>query len=169
MLIGTLLEYLRQNDDRVARLWVQKVRKAGNLKKYKMLGDAELLGINKALFKNLSLWIAGETDKNRLGEYFVDLGKLRRREGFPLSDVSFAMLLVQRTLFDCLTEPPEADNALALSRTMDVIRQTADFFFLGFYYLTKGYLEDTYVAFNREELLPSDVLNKYFPDDFYFK
>jgi hypothetical protein len=35
--------------------------------------------------------------------------------------------------------------------------------------MMKGYLEDTYLAMGRDELMPEEKLKKYFKDEFFFK
>ena len=52
---------------------------------------------------------------------------------------------------------------------MEAADQVGDFFFLGSYYLTKGYLEDTFMRMRREQCLDDETLNRYLPDDFFFK
>ena len=47
--------------------------------------------------------------------------------------------------------------------------QVADFFMLGSYYLTKGFLEETFLRLRKGEKMTDEVLGKYFRDDFFFK
>jgi hypothetical protein len=40
---------------------------------------------------------------------------------------------------------------------------------LGSYYLTKGFLEETFLRMRHGEKMTTEVLSKYFKDDFFFK
>lgn len=169
MMFKGLMDVLLSKNEGITRIWVQKVRNSQNLKRYNSLSDAELLHVNEDLYKMLARWIDRDIDKNQVGAFFVDLGKIRRREGFPISEVSYALLLAQRSVLEYLTNESLVDSSMVLYQILNLTKQVADFFFLGSYYMQKGHLEDTYVALNRDESLTDDLLKKYFGDDFFFK
>jgi hypothetical protein len=165
----SLMDVLMTKNEGVVRIWIQKVRNSPNLKKYNALGDDDLLNLNIDMYKVLGRWIDRDIDKNLVGAYFVDLGKTRRREGYPVSEVSFSMLLAQRSVLEYLTNESLVDSSMILYQILNLTKQISDFFFLGSYYMVKGYLEDTYVALNRDQALPDEILKQYFADDFFFK
>jgi hypothetical protein len=169
MLLKGLMDILTSKSEGIARIWVRKVRKASNLKRYNIMTDDELLAINCKLYKTLALWFEKEIDKNNIGAFFVELGKARREQGFPVSEVSFAILLAQRSVLEYITNESVLDTSMALYTVIDLTTQVADFFFLGSYYMMKGYLEDTFIALSKDESMSEDVLRKYFSDEFFFK
>jgi hypothetical protein len=169
MIFKGLMDVLTLKSEGISRIWVRKVRKAVNLKTYNSLSDDELLDINAELYRMLALWFEKEIDKNRIGSFFVQVGKIRRSEGFPVSEVTFAFLLAQRSVVEYMTNESIVDSSMALYTIVDLTNQVSDFFFLGSYYMMKGYLEDTYLALSRDEALSADVLKKYFSDEFFFK
>jgi hypothetical protein len=169
MMFKGLMDVLLSKNEGITRIWMQKVRNSQNLKKYNTLSDAELMHINEDMYKMLARWIDRDIDKNQIGSFFVDLGKVRRREGFPISEISYALLLAQRSVLEYLTNESLVDSSMVLYQILNLTKQVADFFFLGCYYMEKGHLEDTYVALNRDEAMTDDMLKKYFADDFFFK
>jgi len=168
-MLKSLMDVLVSKNEGIIKAWVRKVRDSPNLVTYNCLSDDELQNLNYDMYKKLSQWIEREVDKNALGSFFVDLGKRRRIAGFPVSEVTYAMLLAQRSVIEYLTNESVVDNAMALYQVLNVTKQVADFFFLGSYYMMKGYLEDIYVALNRDQILPDDIIKKYLADDFFFK
>mgnify|MGYP007112204438 CR=1 FL=1 len=166
---NNVMQSLRQSSDRLAGDWTRRVRRETALRKYNSFGDPALLDMNRTLFRNLVLWLDGDIDRNQTGSFFVDLGKVRRSEGFPVSEVAYALMLVQRTVFEFLRRENADRSPEGLDAILDLTGRAADFFYLGAFYMLKGHLEDTYIAFSRHEALPNDVLKKYFFDDFYFK
>jgi len=168
-MLKSLMDVLIAKNEGIIRIWVQKVRNSPNLNKYNSLSDDELMVMNIDVFKILGRWIDRDVDKNLVGAFFVDLGKSRRKEGFPVSELSYSLLLAQRAVLEYLTNESLVDSSMILYQILNLSKQVADFFFLGSYYLVKGYLEDTYVALNRDEAMPDAVLRQYFGDDFFFK
>lgn len=168
-MLKKIMDVLTLNPESLVRIWIRKIRKAANLKKYNSLPDEELQAMNVKLYKMLALWFEKEIDKNKIGSFFVDIGKLRRSEGFAVSEVTYALLLAQRSVLEYISNESTLDSSMALYNVLDLTNQVADFFFLGSYYMMKGYLEDTYVALSQDEAISEEVLKKYFSDEFFFK
>lgn len=160
---------LLTNSEAIGRAWVKLVRKSGNLKIYNSLTDDTLQKNNGKVMRMLLLWFEKEADKNRIGAFFVDIGKNRRKEGYAVSEICYALFLAQHAVLEYISTNYINDSPIALYTTMNSSVQIADFFFLASYYMTKGYLEDTFIALNRDEAMPVDTLRKYFSDDFFFK
>jgi hypothetical protein len=165
----SLMDVLLSKNEGIIRIWVQKVRNSPNLRKYNSLSDETLLNFNMDVYKILGRWIDRDIDKNLVGAFFVDLGKTRRKEGYPVSEVSYSILLAQRAVLEYLTNESIVDSSMVLYQILNLTKQISDFFFLGSYYMVKGYLEDTYLALNRDQSIPDEILKQYFTDDFFFK
>jgi hypothetical protein len=61
------------------------------------------------------------------------------------------------------------ENTLRMYQSMGIMTEVAEFFLLGCFYLTKGFLEATYTHMNSQDHVSKELLNKYFRDDFFFK
>ncbi len=164
-----LADIVIEHSDNLSKQWIRKVRQAGNLKTYNALSGARLLEHSNQLHKMLCAWFDKEADKNKIGAFFVEIGKTRLREGFAISEVSYAIFLAQRTVLEFLTNDYLSDSSIAMYNALNLSGQVAEFFLLGNYYMMKGYLEDIFVSLNRDECLPVETLRKYFSDDLFFK
>lgn len=168
-MVNSLSEKLTVHCESLARLWIKKIRKAENLKTYNTLSDDELVRINSKVYKTLALWFDKEIDKNAIGAFFVNIGKERRTQGFAVSEVSYALFLSQKAVQEYIANENLLANSMALYSIMGLSSQVADFFYLGSYYMVKGYLEDTYIAMQKNEAISEEKLRTYFSDDFFFK
>jgi hypothetical protein len=61
------------------------------------------------------------------------------------------------------------ESPVKMYQSMGVISQVSEFFLLGCFYLTKGYLEAVYTKMNVHDSVEEELLKKYFKDDFFFK
>lgn len=168
-MVNIIADRFALNCETLAQTWLKKVRKAENLRTYNEMPDAELIGVNSKIYVKLSLWFQKEIDKNQIGAFFVDIGKERKKQGFSVSEVSFALLLSLRTVQEYLMNEDIGEGSMKMYLLMNMSSQVADFFFLGSYYMMKGYLEDTYLEIQKNECLPEERLKAYFRDDFFFK
>lgn len=165
VLIDTL--NLRARD--FAFRWKDQIRKSPQLKHYNTLGDEDLIGRNIPLYPLLSRTLDRGMDRSRVGDFFVSLGKSRMAEGFPVSEQIYAVNLAQQGVIEYLMTDFVLDSSVRMYQAMGIVKRVSEFFLLGCFYLTKGFLEATYTHMNRKDAVSEELLKKYFKDDFFFK
>jgi hypothetical protein len=152
-----------------ASRWKDRIRKAPQLKHYNALDDETLIESDAPFYSLLARTLDRGIDKSLLGDFFVHLGKQRMRDGFPVSEVIFAVNLAQKIVLEYIMTEFAPDNAVRMYQAMNVASQVAEFFLMGCFYLTKGFLEETYTRMNSKDSVSEELLKKYFRDDFFFK
>lgn len=167
--MNKLMDILSFNNERIGQKWIKLIRKSENTKAYTAIPDDELLKITTKIYKMLELWFEKEADKDSIGGFFVEIGKSRRNDGFGVSEIAYALFLGQRAILDFISSENIDDSPMALYTSLSITQQVADFFFLGSFYMIKGFLEDTVIELNKNEHIPLETLKRYFTDDFYFK
>jgi hypothetical protein len=169
MLLKSLDDIVAGAAPGVGRRWLEKLRKAGNLPSIGAIPDSELLSIHAEIMRKLARWFDRSADKNEIGAFFVMMGKEYCAQGIPLSELTFSLNLDRKAVTEHIVDGEELEGAHRIYAVMEVLDRVGDFFFLGLYYLTKGYLEDTFCRIRKEQCLDDETLNRYFPDDFFFK
>jgi hypothetical protein len=169
MLLKSLDDILLGAAPGVGRLWLAKLRKSENISAMKAIEDAELLSIHEEIIRKLGRWFDKSADKNEIGAFFVMVGKEYCAQSIPLSELTFSLNLDRKAVNEHIVEAEDLEGAHRIYALMEALDQVGDFFFLGAYYLTKGYLEDTFRRIQCEQCLDDETLNRYFPDDFFFK
>lgn len=169
MVERTLIDNLNFKPRDLAGFWLDLIRKAPQLKHYNGLADAELIEMNAPFYPVLARTLERGLDKNSIGAFFVQLGKARMIDGFPVSEVLFAMSLSQKVVIEYLMTECIVDTSMQMYQVIETMTRISEFFLLGSFYLTKGFLEETYVQLNVNESVSDDLLKRYFRDDFFFK
>ena len=169
MLLKSLEDILVGAAPGVGRRWLAKIRKVENLAALNGIEDAELLSVHGEIIRKLGRWFDKSADKNEIGAFFVMMGKEYCAQSIPLSELMFAINLGRKAVTEHIVEGEELEGAHRIFALMEALDQVGDFFFLGSYYLTKGYLENTFVRMRKDQCLDDETLNLYFPDDFFFK
>ncbi|MFA6507566.1 MAG: hypothetical protein WCT14_15805 [Treponemataceae bacterium] len=165
----TLIDGLNFQARSLASSWKDLIRKSPQLKHYIALGDDQLIDMNTEFYPVLARGIERGMDRNSIGAYFVRIGKERMRMGFPVSEVLYAVNLVQKTVISYLSNECMLDSSAQLYQLVDVMTRLSEYFLLGSFYLTKGFLEETYIHMNAKDAVSEELLKKYFRDDFFFK
>jgi len=153
----------------LAVIWKDAIRKAQQLKQFNELDDEKLIEMNSGLHLVLARVLDRGLDRSEVGSYFVRLGKDRMRLGFPLSEILYAVNTSQTTLIDFLLSELDLGSSLVLYQVIESIKRITEFYILGSFYITKGFLEETYVHLNIKESVSEELLKRYFRDDFFFK
>jgi hypothetical protein len=169
MVDGVLIDTLTLKSRDFARRWTDKIRRAPHLKHYNSLGDEELVEADAPFYPLLARTLDRGLDRSVLGDFFVRLGKGRMLAGFPVSEVIYAINLAQQVVIEYLMTDFVLDSTVRMYQAMGAMTKVAEFFILGSFYVTKGFLEATYTNMSRNEDVSEEFLKRYFKDDFFFK
>ena len=145
------------------------VRKTPQLKHYNSMDDEMLIENNRPFYPVLARTVDRGLDRSLVGDFFVKTGKERMRAGFPFSEVLYALNLVQKAVIEYLTTEFAPENPMRMYQSMGTLTQVAEFCLLGSFYISKGFLEETYTSMNVHDKVSEELLKKYFKDDFFFK
>ena len=169
MIDRQLIDNLNLKSRDFALRWKSFVRKAPQLKHYNGMDDDTLIEMNSPMYVMLSKILDRGLDRALMGDFFVKLGKERVHIGFPISEAIYAVNLAQKVVIDYITNDFAPENPVKMYQSMGAISRIAEFFLLGSFYMTKGFLEETYTSMSNSDKVSEELLRKYFKDDFFFK
>lgn len=169
MVDHALIDNLNLKARDFALRWKSMVRRAQQLKHYNTLDDETLIEANSSLYPLLAKILDRGLDRTLIGGFFADLGKRRMKDGFPISEVIYGVNLAQKIVIEYVTSEFAPENPVRMYHSMGVISKVSEFFLLGCFYLTKGFLEAVYTHMASKDSVSEDLLKKYFRDDFFFK
>ncbi|MDR0554891.1 MAG: hypothetical protein LBG76_08855 [Treponema sp.] len=169
MIDRVLIDTLSLRAQDFAVKWKDKIRKAAHLKHYNNMDDAALMDAFTPVYPLLSRTLDRGMDRSLVGNFFVNMGKTRMREGFSISETIYAINLSQQVVIEYLMNDFVLDNSIRMYQAMGAMSKITEFYLLGCFYLTKGFLEATYTTMSSSDKVSEALLKKYFKDDFFFK
>ena len=169
MVDSNLINSLNLNARNLALRWKEKIRKASHLKHYNALGDDALLDLNSPVYPLAGRVLDRGLDRSVVGGFFVAFGKDSMRRNFPISETIYGLTLAEQTVIEYIMADFTHDNPVQMYSAMGIITKIAELFNLGCFYVTKGFLEETYTHMNTSDAVSEELLKKYFRDDFFFK
>ena len=169
MVDSALIDNLNLKARDFAVKWKNQVRKATQLKHYNTLSDEALLEINASVYPIISKTLDRGLDRTVIGNYYANIGKERMQSGYPISEVIYVISITERLVFEYIMTEYAPENPVRMYSSMGIISQLSEFFLLGCFYLTKGFLEAVYTKMNVHDSVEEALLKKYFKDDFFFK
>ena len=169
MIDRTLIDVLNLEANEFAVRWKNLIRKAIHLKHYQKIDDDVLIQAEQPCYQLLSRTLDRGFDRSQIGEYFVKIGKERMRNGIPISEVIYAVSLAQKVVIEYLLHEFAPDNHMRMYQSLNALDKVSEFFLLGSFYMTKGFLEETYTSMSVHDEISDELLKKYFRDDLFFK
>jgi len=162
VLIDTL--NLRSRDFAVR--WKDFVRKSPQLRHYNALDDSALIEADVPLYPLLARTLDRGMDLPPVRDFFLSMGRRRMRDGFPISEVIFAISLFQKTVIEYLMTEFAPENTMRMYRSMGALNHVAEFCMQGSFYICKGFLEEMFTGMNVHGKVSEELLRKYFRDEF---
>ena len=169
MVDHTLIDNLNLRAHDFAVKWKNLVRKAPQLKHYNRLEDEALIETETPVFPLLAKILDLGPDRSIMGNFFVNMGKERMRDGYPVSEVIYAISLAERIVIEYIMTDFAPESPVRMYQSMGIISRVSEFFLLGCFYMTKGFLEAVYTKMNVHDSVEEALLKKYFKDDFFFR
>lgn len=90
------------------------------------------------LYENLSLWLTTKTEAE-IQERYSEAGRRRARQGIPVGQFSWAVIMSKEYLWQFLLREAMADHALALLTEIDFLMLMEQFFDRALYYGVSAY------------------------------
>ena len=149
--------------------WINKIRKSTHLLHYNQLDDNTLQEKGEQFYPLLARTLDRGYDRSAVGSFFVKVGKENMRKGIPVSEVIYAIGLFQKVIFEYMMTDFAHENPIRMYQSLNAFTNISDLIIKGSFYITKGYLEDTYTSMNTSDQVSEELLKKYFKDDFFFK
>jgi hypothetical protein len=169
MVDRVLIDTLRLQARDFAVRWKDKIRRTPHLKNYNALADEPLIEGNMFFYPLLARSLDRGLDRALVGDFFVKLGKAAMAQGSPVSEVIYAVNLAQQVVIEYLMTDFVLDSTVRMYQAMGLVTRVSEYFLLGCFYLTKGFLEETYTTMRLNDAVSEELLKKYFRDDFFFK
>ena len=98
MVYESLIAIVEKNVDNLADKWTKEVNKCQYLQTYRALTPEELLQRGQKLFSNLLNWLETGASNDDAANYFQKVGANRIAEGFPLTEIYYALYLEKKVL-----------------------------------------------------------------------
>jgi hypothetical protein len=169
MIDRVLIDTLNLKSHDFATRWKDAIRNNPQLRHYNKMSDQELVDSDIQFYPLLARTLDRGMDRSLVGDRFVKLGKERMKGGFPISEVIFALNLLQKTVIEYLMTEFAPENTMRMYQSMGALTKVAEFCLLGSFYISKGFLEETYTHMSSNDKISDELLRKYFKDDFFFK
>lgn len=158
MVYESLIAILEKHQDDLTRSWVSEVKNSDYLETYNKLSDKELSRRGNILFSNLYNWILNGASNDEVADYFQEIGSERISEGFPLSEIYYALYLEKKVLWSFVAFKDEVAGILTARDAIEFMTEINNYFDLGNFNIIRGYMHKLYNHISDSEKFTQEEL-----------
>ena len=162
MVYESLIAILETNLDNLTETWATEVKRSEYLETYNKLDESEVLKRGNILFSNLYDWLQKGASNDDAAEYFRQIGVERIKEGFPLSEVYYALYLEKKVLWSFVAWKDEVTGVLKARDAIEFMTVINNYFDLGDFYIIHGYMHELYSHIAETKKFSQEELEKLF-------
>lgn len=134
-----LVDLIESHAHELAWRWLQDVLRRQDMPTYSSYDQKELYNRAFNVYSQLGKWISRETSEEEIAKIYIALGKQRRLEGFALSEVIQALIIIRRQIWLKIQTDGYLDTALDLSQALELYNHVLRFFDRAIYYAAVGH------------------------------
>ncbi|OQX77163.1 MAG: hypothetical protein B6D61_07625 [Bacteroidetes bacterium 4484_249] len=134
-----LVDVIERNVDLIAVNWANDVREKKSTMSYRKLQNEEVIIRGQKVITQFGQWLKGiYTDKDNR-DFYMDLGKSRKKEGFKSSEVISAISLVRKNIWEFALSQGMWNKTIDIFIALELERRMMLFFDKAAFYLARGY------------------------------
>ncbi len=162
MVYESLIAILETNLSKLTETWVKEVKNSQYLETYNKLPDKKLFNRGNVLFSNLQDWLMKGASNDEAAKYFQEIGRKRIDEGFPITEVYYALYLEKKVLWSYVAEKDEVTGVLKAKDAIEFMTVINNYFDLGNFYIIRGYMHELYSHLFKSEKFTKEELEEIF-------
>ena len=136
-----LVNIIIKNKEKIIEQWLEDVTVNPSTAEYHKVERAVLYNICDRILSQITLWLGGLHDVNKIRNFYTNLGRERKKSGFKISETLSALSLIRKHIWTFALAQDALQKNLELLMTFELQRRMTIFFDLATFYLTRGHEE----------------------------
>ena len=137
-----LLWLIEKNAETIGRQWLADVKSNKTTPTYGISDENRTYERFMKVIGQFSKWLGGTYGDQEIRDHYKNLGKLRKEEGFMLSEVLSALSLIRKHIWEFALSHQVWTKTIDIYMSLELERRMVLFFDRASFYVTKGYEEE---------------------------
>jgi hypothetical protein len=136
-----LVDLIESNAHELTASYVLSIQRDPRMPRYQGFDQKEIFQRAYRVYSQLGRWVSHETTKEEMKNYWTALGRQRKKEGFPFSEIVLSLCHIRGVLWEKVQAEGVLDTVLDLYQAMDLHQRVVLFFDRALYFSAAGYEE----------------------------
>lgn len=141
LIANKFVRIIEENHQVIVEHFMNDILKNPKTAAYRHFDKQRMYDIGSRVYRELSKWILESMNKEEVKNLYLDLGKMRKEEGIPESQVFQALVLLKRHMWIFIKKRMEHD-VQDYKQAMDLSDKVVLFFDRAAYYMMVGYEQE---------------------------
>lgn len=139
MLSDRIIQLVERQADRLTLQWTNRVRTHPATPSYHEMTDEDLEWSIKEVYCHLGEYLEHNSNAEQLSHLFMQIGETRQEQGIPLHELTFAIILARRTLWNFIEQEGVFVSSLEFHQLDEFLHRILNFFDKNLYFVVLGY------------------------------
>jgi len=140
MLSTRLIQMIEDHAEELTRGLIQQLKSHPHTASFQKLSDMEIHRRVFRVYRNLGAWLVG-TSRDDVRRAYEELGHERFREGVPLREVIYALILNKKNLLTYVKNHGLGGSTVEIFAEQELVNKVDQFYDDAMYFTTAGYEE----------------------------
>ena len=136
-----LLNIILKDREKMIHQWMEDMTTNPSTAEYRSYESRTLYNVCDKIISQITLWLGNASDINRIKNFYIKLGRERKKAGVKIGGVLSALSLIRKHIWDVALAQGALQKNLDLYMTFELQRRMTIFFDLAIFYITRGYEE----------------------------
>jgi len=155
-----LIELLITNKRTIATAYYEQVKNSDYMKTYHKLDPEKVIAREESTYIHLAEWLKNGSDNENAEIFFEKVGSERYGEGFPLSELNYALFISKKAFYEFARNYPELLTGKAPQEIIDGFAIIGNYFALGGFYMIRGYLNTLFEKLDINDSLSREEIHQ---------
>jgi hypothetical protein len=160
MELNSFLKLVEDNKRKIAQDYYEEVKNSDYMKTYHKLDGEKVIKREEATYDYLTAWIKNGAKNDETEKFFCNLGKERFKEGFPLSELNFALYISKKAFYNFIKSHPEILDNMNKDEIIEFFTLISNYFALAGFYMVRGYINTLFDKLDLSDRLTREELQQ---------
>ncbi len=160
MELNNFIQLIEDNKRKIAEDYFEEVKSSEYMKTYHKLDPEKVIKREEATYTYLASWLINGAKNDETEKFFSNLGNERFKEGFPLSEINYALFISKKAFFNFLKEHPEIIDNKTKEEIIEFFTIISNYFALAGFYMVRGYINTLFDKLDLSDRLTREELQQ---------
>lgn len=137
-----IIKFIEANIHNLSHAYYEQIKQSEFTKYYQQFDESKVIERAEKVFQNFIDWLKTGASNDKAERYFENVGAERFREGFPLTEVNYALYTTKKVFWSFIAWKKELFDEMDFVQTIECTTILNNFFDLGSFYIIKGYVNE---------------------------
>lgn len=142
MLSDALVAMIKARAGEITRVWIADICEDPTTARYRNVDQKQLFERGTTALSQFSRWLSGREADQEVSDFYFEIGRQRKAEGFDAHEVLSALMLLKKHTWSFARNHGVWERPIDVYRVLELNRRIAAFFDRAMYHAARGFAID---------------------------